>query len=783
MRSHGQRLILALWLALLLACTLVITKTRFVSDLSAFMPKTPSARQQLLVDQFRDGIIGRLIMVSIEGGDAAGRARLSHELADSLRKTGMFVGVQNGDPATMQRDRAYFFDNRYLLSPDITSTRFTVQGLRNAINDSIDALSGDAGLIVKHLFARDPTGETLPLLDQFDSGSQPRNLHGAWASRDGKRAVLLAYTRAPGTDTEAQARAIDTILHTFKQLPDCQADNRVVMSGTSVFSVKSRNTIEGQVARLASASLLLVVCLLLLVYRSPRLLAFGLLPVLSGTLVGIASVSISFGQVHGLTLGFGTTLIGEAVDYSIYFYLQRAGQLNLGRFWRTIWLGVATSIAGFASLLFSGFPGLAQLGVYSISGLIAAAIVTRYVLPALVPQQLKLRDFSRSGFVLDGILEFATRLRWWLLLLTLASVVVVFAHAGKAWNRNLSTLSPISESDQQLDLQLRKDLGAPDLRFMVAFSAPDKEKALVGAEEAGQVLRGLMGDKVIAGFNSPAFVLPSQARQHARQTAIPDAQQARQRLRLALDGLPVGIDKLQGFLSDLQAARERKPLLRSDLDDTSSALLVDSLLISRASDYLVLMPLRTLDNSAEVPLDIDRVQAALQAKGLAHIVVFDLLEESTSLFENYRNEVLLLSELGCLVIFALLLAALKSLKRTLQVVLPLVCAVTCVTAVLLQSGVQLTILHLVGLLLVVAIGSNYALFFESGGQAVTPVERRRTQVSLVVANLTTVSSFGILGLSSIPVLSAIGTTVSLGALFSLVFAAILSRGESGLESA
>ena len=195
------------------------------------------------------------------------------------------------------------------------------------------------------------------------------------------------------------------------------------------------------------------------------------------------------------------------------------------------------------------------------------------------------------------------------------------------------------------------------------------------------------------------------------------------------------------------------------------------------------MPLRALDNSAEVPLDIDRVQAALQAKGLAHIVVFDLLEESTSLFENYRNEVLLLSELGCLVIFALLLAALKSLKRTIQVVLPLVCAVTCVTAVLLQSGVQLTILHLVGLLLVVAIGSNYALFFESGGQAVTPVERRRTQVSLVVANLTTVSSFGILGLSSIPVLSAIGTTVSLGALFSLVFAAILSRGESGLESA
>ncbi len=781
MKLRRRHVVLGLWLALLLACVLIIAKTRFVSDLSAFMPKAPSARQQLLVDQFRYGIIGRLIMIGIEGGDAAGRARLSQELANRLRKTGVFLGVQNGDSATERRDRRYFFDNRYLLSPDITPAHFTVQGLHAAIKNSIDALSGDTGLIVKKLFARDPTGETLRLLDQFGGSSQPRILHGAWASRDGKRAVLLAYTRAPGTDIGAQARAIEIIRNTFKRLPDRQADSRVVMSGTSVFAVKSRNTIQGQVTRLASASLLLVVLLLLLVYRSPLLLALGLLPVLSGALVGIAAVSLRFGQVHGLTLGFGTTLIGEAVDYSIYFYLQRAGQLNPGHFWRTIWLGVATSIAGFAPLLFSGFPGLAQLGVYSISGLIAAAIVTRYVLPALVPQQLKLRDLSRAGFALDRVLDIATRLRWLPLLLAIASVGVIFAHAGKIWNRNLSALSPISKADQRLDQQLRNDLGAPDLRFMVAFSAPDKELALEGAEKAGQVLRGLIHRQVIAGFSSPAFVLPSLALQRARQAAIPDAQQARQRLRQALVGLPVRIGRLQGFLSDLQAARVRKPLRRANLDGTSAALLVDSLLIHRASDYLVLMPLRPFDRSAKVPLDINRVQVPLQATRLKHIVVIDLLEESTRLFRNYRNEILLLSELGCLVIIALLLGALKSASRTLRVVTPLVCSVTCVTAVLLQGGTRLTILHLVGLLLVVAIGSNYALFFESGGQTATPAERRRMQVSLVVANLTTVGSFGILGQSSIPVLSAVGTTVSLGALFALLFAAILSRGKTGLQ--
>jgi predicted exporter len=104
----------------------------------------------------------------------------------------------------------------------------------------------------------------------------------------------------------------------------------------------------------------------------------GLLPVISGALAGIAAVSLGFGAVHGITLGFGTALIGEAVDYSIYLFVQseqnRADHQNwIKRFWPTIRLGVLTSIAGFASLLLSGFPGLAQLGLYAIAGLIAAA--------------------------------------------------------------------------------------------------------------------------------------------------------------------------------------------------------------------------------------------------------------------------------------------------------------------------------------------------------------------------------------------------------------------------
>ena len=776
MKNKTRVLPLVLWLGGMLACLLVILQTHFVADLSAFMPRTPNARQQLLIDQLRDGAVARLIMMGIEGGDAVERARLSRALAKDLQQTDLFVAVQNGQEETQARDRAYFFDNRYLLSPAVTPAHFEIDGLHAAISGSIDALSGDAGMAIKRLFARDPTGETLHLLEQFSGLSQPQNIDGAWASRDGKRALLLAFTRAAGSDTEAQSQAVDRARALFGALPGRGPDARLVMSGAGVSSAASRNTIQDEVGRLATASFVLVVCLLLAVYRSPTLLVLSLLPVLSGVAVGIAAVSLSFGQVHGLTLGFGTTLIGEAVDYSIYFFLQRSSTQISGNFWRTVWLGVLTSIAGFAALLSSSFPGLAQLGLYSISGLVAAVLVTRYVLPVLTPQQLALRDLSQVATKLDQVIARAAALRWPVAVLALAATGAVLLHNGSIWNRQLSGLNPIPHSERQVDEQLRGDLGGTDTRYIMALAAPDQEAVLQQAERAGAVLQGLVKAQVMAGFSSPATALPSVALQQARQAALPDAAQAHERLQQALQGLPVRAERLGAFLTDMQAGKQRPPLVRKDLDGTSAALMVDSMLVPRTSDYLVLMPLRPMvDGPLADNIPLDLVHAALRAQGLSDAVVIDMLEESSSLFDGYRHEALWLSGLGCLFILGLLLVSLRSWVRTLRVAAPLACAVMCVTAALLLQGTQLTILHLVGLLLVVAVGSNYALFFDRGAQTGSVSYRQQTQVSLVVANLTSVGSFGLLGLSKVPVLAAIGSTVAPGAFLALVFAAILTR--------
>ena len=186
--------------------------------------------------------------------------------------------------------------------------------------------------MLKSLLPNDPTGEMLHIVDQLERTPAPATRDGVWVSSDGTRALMVAQTAAGGSDTDAQARAIEAIRAAFaaavrESSASGAAALQLKLSGPGVFAVAARAKIERAAVRLSIASGILVVTLLFAVYRSLPALALGLLPVASGAVIGIAAVALGFGAVHGITLGFGITLIGESVDYSIYFFVQsrRAG--------------------------------------------------------------------------------------------------------------------------------------------------------------------------------------------------------------------------------------------------------------------------------------------------------------------------------------------------------------------------------------------------------------------------------------------------------------------------
>ena len=95
-----RRLAIAAWLAGLALCAWQVAHTRFVADLSSFLPSDPTPEQRLLVDQLRDGAVSRIVLIAIEGADGPARARLSQALAAALRADGRFASVANGATGT-----------------------------------------------------------------------------------------------------------------------------------------------------------------------------------------------------------------------------------------------------------------------------------------------------------------------------------------------------------------------------------------------------------------------------------------------------------------------------------------------------------------------------------------------------------------------------------------------------------------------------------------------------------------------------------------------------------
>jgi len=228
----------------------------------------------------------------------------------------------------------------------------------------------------------------------------------------------------------------------------------------------------------------------------------------------------------------------------------------------------------------------------------------------------------------------------------------------------------------------------------------------------------------------------------------------------------------------LAAARSAAPLTGADLAGTSFALGADALLWHRDGAWHALLPLRANASAAGVAgagdIDIGRVRTALAPLAPGQVLVMNIKHELDALYGSYLAEAVHLSLAGLAAIVLLLLVALRSAERAARVIAPLLLAVLVVSAGFALSGTRLTILHLIGMLLIVAVGSNYALFFDRRAADRDRSALPLTLASLLIANACTVIGFGVLAFARVPVLSALGATVAPGTLLALLFAALLA---------
>ncbi len=768
----ARRLIpVGLWLVcLLLSLCIVAAKTRISSDLSQFFPRADTPYEQLLLQELREGPAARLILLAIEGGAERDKADASKRLADALQQSGLFKQVINSERLPFAEERERLFSYRYLLSPRVSAERFTEAGLREALQQRLREFATPLSMFAKPLLPADPTGEFLSLLQAWEPARRPATRQGVWFSGDGGRALLLAETRASSFDLNAQETVVATIKSRFIETK-AAADLHLLLSGPAVFAVTSKAIIRAEMALLSGADSLMILILIFLAYRSWYPVMLCALPLASGMLMALAAVSFLFDGIEGITLVFGTTLLGVAMDYPVHLFSHlHAGERvvqTVRQIWPTIWQGAFASAMGFLAMLTSEFAGLMQLGVFSVTGLMVAALCTRWVLPALLAS-----DWAPRRDPADAA--------WLTPLLRLPRFAPVVAIAGgvmaagflcsldaSPWEDDLAALSPIPKKMYALDSQLRAQLGAPEVSHLVVVAASDAETALERSESLASRLSVMLQRGWIGEIDYAARYLPSARTQRLRQQQLPAPAVLERTLEKARQGLPFKKDLFPPFVRAVTASRALPPLRPEDLTETTLGLRIAPLLFQRSGGWNALL----LFKDVREPDKLAEWFSQHAGTGARYV---NLKTESDRLIARFRANALKWLAAGAVIILLMLWLGLRSLRRTLMALLPVALANVMTVAALLGLGQQLSLFHLISLLLVLGICIDYSLFFNRDDKEAAV--RKRTLHAVLICAGSTVAVFGILALSQIPVLAAIGRTVSIGVSLSFLLAlAMASR--------
>ncbi|WP_175907209.1 MMPL family transporter [Burkholderia sp. BCC1640] len=590
--------------------------------------------------------------------------------------------------------------------------------------------------------------------------------------RDGATGVLV-MTSLPGSAYESK------IQHAVRVATD-DAEHalaaefrgvRIDRAGAVFHAEAARASAERDVHVIGAVSLGGIALLLMSVFRSPRLLVLAFASTAFGIVCALAATLLVFGKLHLLTLVFGVSLIGEAVDYSIQYFVA---YLSAGRQWDArrgaaavrpaLMVALATSLLGYAILMWVPFPALKQIACFAIVGILSAFAAVTGFLPLMLtkgPRRVPSGVFACAARLLRGWQSLLAGRR----ALIAAMLVALVAIPGWSLLKSDDDIHLLIQRDADLARQennIRAAVGlANTAQFFVVQGATPEEVL-----ERSEALIGSLDQQRVGRVQSITTFVPS-AKQQAHDRAVLDTHVFADTAALR------GTLARAGFRDEAVDA-----WINAYSRNAPETLSIDTWLAARWSApfrYLWLGRIEggagPVDAALAIPERVDASNAetfAAVARTLPGVSWVDKASSVSSLFGAYRVDSGLWLA-GALVVVTGLLMWRYGVRGGIATTLPVVFAIALTLAAFGYARVPLTLFNWLALMLVLGVGANYAVFLREGCMR-DSAGIGAVWTGVLLSAATTLLSFGMLGASAMPALRSFGTTLAMGIVFSVLFA-------------
>ncbi|MGI2172945.1 MMPL family transporter [Shewanella ulleungensis] len=776
----------ALWLVLLLAMLICGTVqwqqgARIQTDILAMLPHL---QQDKLTETALETVEKKLanqvyIAVMAENDNQAITAAM--QLMTSLQNQPLqpFSAIRSGSDNQLEQLAKVYFEHRFSLLTPEQAHALESDNWHELLANAQNQLYSAFGFANSQLLANDPLLLFPANLLALSPNNKLRSQQGILLTdtNNGVAAIVMAKGRDSAFSPTAQQQQILALQSAFSQINQQYPQIIFLKAGALFHAIAATESAKQEISKIGLISMLGIVLLVWLAFRSVMPLVAATLTLTTGVVFAFVAVLSLFGELHLLTLVFGTSLIGVAIDYSFHFYCEKQAHPNdnasdtIKRILPALTLALATSASAFIAIGFTPFPGMQQVAVFCAAGLIGAYLTLLLVFPLLGNKQLKHTQGLRLA---HAYLNWLQRLftptqpkqKVALVLLPVGVLIMLFLGLSHiTTNDDIRQLQQSPEAITTEENQLRQLLsGSTDNQFILVSSANEQD-LLQTLEQLTPVLDMAIADNEIDQAVSISRFMPSMARQQHHY----QLQQQLYQQHLAEIIEQMGLDD------------SIKASLMAKLNLVHSAWLTPQAVLKHANNDLTALwlgDIASTDNTKQFGAivllggihSLPSLAQRLSSRDwlLGQVKIVDKVGDISKLMGQYRQLTLQL----LLWVFALASIAFSvkyGIKLALAIVAVPALAVLLTLACLGLVGSSISLFHALAFILVLGIGIDYSLFFAEAKHT-----NHGVMMAIFMSACSTLLAFGLLALSQTHAIHFFGLTLLFGISFAFLLAPFIS---------
>ncbi|MBY0572940.1 MAG: MMPL family transporter [Undibacterium sp.] len=584
--------------------------------------------------------------------------------------------------------------------------------------------------------------------------------------------VLLAINIVPPAFSLSVQEAIlplldEAAMQAAQAVESKHSELKILRSGVILHAARAGQQANQEVSTIGLGSLLGIVLLMWASFRSLKPIALILLSITVGFLGALSVCYLLFDRIHLMTLVFGASLIGVAQDYGIYFLCHRAAHdatLNsnalLKKLMPGLLLTLVTTVIGYLGLALTPFPGLRHMAVFSGVGLLFAWLTVICCFPILVSGgSLQQGAWARRYSELLAVWPRIKNSRSSYFVLIGFCIVIGAGFYRLTANDDIRLLQTPPKDLVSEQIQLSRLLDAPTPVQYYLVRGDTAELVLQREEALKQKLDLLVTHKAIGGYQAISNWVPSQKKQSEHRQIITEKLLHEDGpLNLVREKINEDSAWVQATVKHLQQANT--PLTLDNFFNAPASQAWRHLWIGQSSDlqhhqFASIVAIKGLQKSGLTRL----ISTANEVPSVQWV---DKIGEISQVLGRYRVTMSWVLCGAYALVFLLMFP--RYGRHTWRVLMPTVVASSLTVALLSLTGQPLQLFHVLALMLLLGVGVDYGIFMQELSHQANKKNSEQSTGWLAtgLSAISTILSFGLLGLSHTPALQAFGLTMLLG---------------------